>query len=752
MFRVLGHGLLISSLFFTVSAIDTGFSNCNCDDDGLWAIESILKCQKVSDLLIALAYFSIPIELGYFVSCSNLPFKWVLIQFIAFIVLCGLTHLLTAWVYEPHSFQMMLALTVFKFLTALVSCATSITLVTMIPLLLRVKVRELFLKNKTRELDREVGMMKKQEEASWHVRMLTREIRKSLDRHTILYTTLVELSKTLLLQNCAVWMPNEERTVMILTHELKQRNSSDLPIPINDSDVQEIKGSKGVKILQPDSPLGLASSGGDGEPGGVAAIRMPMLRESNFKGGTPELIQACYAILVLVLPNVDSRSWSYQELEIVEVVADQVAVAISHAAVLEESQLMREKLAEQNRVFQQAKRDAMMASQARNSFQKVMSHAMRRPMHSVSGLLSVMQLENLGPDQRLIVDAMAKTSSVVSTLINDVMEISTVDNGTLSLQMKSFRLHPMIKEAACLAKCICVFKGFDFGAQVEKTVPDWVIGDEKRIFQVILHMVGNLLARCDGGFLMFRVLTESGSEGGQDQRWVPWRMNSSQGYAYVKFEIRMSSLQQNEASTSLVQIARRPISDRTGSNLSFSMCKKLVQMMQGDIWVVPNSQGFAESMMLVLRFQLQPTVLPEPGGSSENPPSSLFRGLKVLVADDDDVNRSVTRRLLEKLGCNVSAVASGVECLNSLGAMGTSFQVILLDLHMPEMDGFEVARRIPKYRSGSWPLIVALTASVDEDVWERCLQSGMNGVIRKPVLLQTMRDELYRVLQASQVV
>lgn len=177
-----------------------------------------------------------------------------------------------------------------------------------------------------------------------------------------------------------------------------------------------------------------------------------------------------------------------------------------------------------------------------------------------------------------------------------------------------------------------------------------------------------------------------------------------------------------------------------------------LQMMQGDIWVVPNSQGFAESMMLVLRFQLQPTVLPEPGGSSENPPSSLFRGLKVLVADDDDVNRSVTRRLLEKLGCNVSAVASGVECLNSLGAMGTSFQVILLDLHMPEMDGFEVARRIPKYRSGSWPLIVALTASVDEDVWERCLQSGMNGVIRKPVLLQTMRDELYRVLQASQVV
>lgn len=176
-------------------------------------------------------------------------------------------------------------------------------------------------------------------------------------------------------------------------------------------------------------------------------------------------------------------------------------------------------------------------------------------------------------------------------------------------------------------------------------------------------------------------------------------------------------------------------------------------MMQGNIWVVPNLQGLAESMTLVLRFQLQPpTAFPEPGGSSEHPPSSsLFRGLKVVVADDDDVNRAVSRKLLEKLGCNVSAVASGFECLNALGAAGHSFQVVLLDLHMPEMDGFEVARRIRKYRSGSWPLIVAFTASADEDVHNRCLQIGMNGVIRKPVVLQGMREELRRVLlQASQ--
>lgn len=100
-------------------------------------------------------------------------------------------------------------------------------------------------------------------------------------------------------------------------------------------------------------------------------------------------------------------------------------------------------------------------------------------------------------------------------------------------------------------------------------------------------------------------------------------------------------------------------------------------------------------MTLILKFQLQSSIgasFIEPGGSSEDPrPNSLLRGIQVLLADDDSVNRLVTRKLLEKLGCHVSAVSSGLECLSALGPAGTSFQILLLDLHMPEMDGFKVA-------------------------------------------------------------
>lgn len=172
--------------------------------------------------------------------------------------------------------------------------------------------------------------------------------------------------------------------------------------------------------------------------------------------------------------------------------------------------------------------------------------------------------------------------------------------------------------------------------------------------------------------------------------------------------------------------------------------------------MVPSSHGFAQSMGLVLRFQLRPSIaipISESGESSEYSHSnSLLRGLQVLLADGDDMNRIVTRKLLEKLGCNVSAVSTGYECLSAMGPTAV-FQLVILDLQMPELDGFEVALKIRKFRSRSWPLIVALTASGDEDVWEKCMQVGMNGVIRKPVLLQGIANELRRVLlQANKVV
>ncbi|KAK1362526.1 Ethylene receptor [Heracleum sosnowskyi] len=750
--------LLILWFLFSVTAAGKDFSDCNCDEEeGWWSVERIMEFQKVSDFLIAAAYFSIPIELLYFISCSSVPFKWVIVEFILFIVLCGMTHFLNGCTYSQHTFQLMFALTIFKFLTALVSFATAITLVTLIPLLLKVKFRESVLIKKTWDLGREVGIIKKQKEAGWHVRMLTQEIRKSLDRHTILYTTLDKLSETLDLQNCVIWMPNESRTEMNLTHELNGGHMSvlyNLSIPTTDFDVRRIKGNDGVNILDPQSSLAVRSSRGTAEHGTVAAIRIPMLRVCDFKAGTPEIIQACYAILVLVLPSGQLRCWGNQEIEILNAVADQVAVALSHAAVLEESQLVREKLAEQNRALQQAKQDAMMATHARNSFQTVVSNGLRRPMHSIMGLLSVMQDENLSNEQQTLVNTMATTSNVLSVLINDVMDTSPKDNAIFPFEMRHFSLHSMVKEAACLAKCLCGQKNYLFAIEVEKSLPDYVMGDERRFFQVILHMVGNLLKGSNAwGCLSIRVYPETGgSLGRNDQQWGTWRTNSSDGHVYVKFEIGINN------NGTQIEGSRNERYQHMGieEGLSFNVCRKLVQMMQGNIWVDPNPVGFDQSMALLLPFHLRPSIAVssvDTGEPSERPDSnSLFRGLQVLLADHDDVNLAVTRKLLEKLGCVVSIVSTGYECLGLLGPSASPFQIILLDLHMSDLDGYEIALRIRRFRKPDWPLIIAMSASDTKDVWEKCLQVGINGLVQKPVLLGGIADELSRVLfEASNI-
>ncbi|GAB2294495.1 Enoyl-[acyl-carrier-protein] reductase [NADPH, B-specific] 2, mitochondrial [Dionaea muscipula] len=790
MLRAVVLGLVISTfLMISVSAAaDNEYPRCNCDEDGFWSIENTLEYQRVADFLIAVAYFSIPIELIYFVSCSNIPFKWILFQFIAFIVLCGMTHLLTGWAYGPHAFHLAVAITIFKFLTALVSSATAITLLTLFPMLLKVKVREFMLKKKTSDLDREVGIIKRQREAGWHVRMLTREIRKSLDRHTILYTTLVELSKALDLQNCAVWMPNENRTEMLLIHESKgtrinhHGGSYMRSIPYSEPDVKSIKESDEVKILRPDSALATASisssTGLFGEaPGAVAAIRMPMLRVSNFKGGTPELMKACYAILVLVLPCRYDRSWTSQQLEIIKVVADQVTVAISHAAILEESQLMREKLVQQNHALQQAKEDAMMASQARNSFLKVMSNGMRKPMHSIFGLLSMLKDGDFNPQQQLIVDTMVEASVVLSTLTNDVMGGDSAKENPS--RIRSFRLHKLIREAGCLAKCLCVHKCFDFIIDVDTSLPDRVMGDERRVFQVILHMVGNLLDNNKtgggggggggGGTLTFRVFSqhEHGSQGtANDKRCALRRSNSSDGHVKVRFEVEIVSndpfpLADDDSvgvgPSQCSDQSERRTSDVVQGDLSFSMCQKLVQLMRGNIWVVPNPRGFPQCMALVLQFQLQPSngfLSSElSGDSSEQQPAdnnSIFKGLHILLADDDDMNRAVTKKLLEKLGCRVTAVSSGHQCLTSaISPSGARPQIVILELQMRDLDGFEIAAGIRRMCSHSWPFIVASSSNADADLLERIKTTAIDGLIQKPVSLESIVEELRRIMLAA---
>ncbi|KAG8372730.1 hypothetical protein BUALT_Bualt12G0097000 [Buddleja alternifolia] len=241
-------------------------------------------------------------------------------------------------------------------------------------------------------------------------------------------------------------------------------------------------------------------------------------------------------------------------------------------------------------------------------------------------------------------------------------------------------------------------------------------------------MVGNLLyGSKGGGCSTLRLYSASASKGWNNQRWAHQRLNSSGGYFYIKLEVRIYHNGKTQIQPVIPYGGERYYSE-VEECMSFNACRKLVQLMQGYIWVVTNPKGFDQSMALIMRFQIGSAFLTEHGESSSD------------------------QKLLEKLGCIVSSVSSGHECLTAVGPVKSLYQIVLLDLHLHDLNGFEVAVRIRKFRSRSWPLMIGLSASNDGDTRDRCLQIGMNGVIKKPGSFQEIADELKRiVLQGNRI-
>lgn len=303
--------------------------SCDCIETPWPPGELLVKYQYISDCLIAVAYFSIPLELIYFVQKSAFfPYRWVLMQFGAFIVLCGATHFINLWTINMHSKTVAIVMTVAKVSCAAVSCVTALMLVHIIPDLLSVKTREVFLKNKAEELDREMGIILTQEETGRHVRMLTHEIRSTLDRHTILKTTLVELGRTLRLEECALWMPTQSGTALQLSHTLHHQISVGSNIPINLSVVTQVFNSEQAIRIPYTCPLArIKPLVGRYRPPDVVAVRVPLLHLSDFQiDNWSDLSVKNYAVMVLILPTNSARQWRDHELELVEVVADQVCL------------------------------------------------------------------------------------------------------------------------------------------------------------------------------------------------------------------------------------------------------------------------------------------------------------------------------------------------------------------------------------------------------------------------------------------
>ncbi|KAD3338161.1 hypothetical protein E3N88_33682 [Mikania micrantha] len=580
--------------------------SCDCFDTQWPADDFLIKYQYISDFFISIAYFSIPLELIYFVQKSAyFPYRWVLIQFGAFIVLCGSTHFINLWTLSSHSKTVAIVMTVAKLSTAFVSCITALMLVHIIPDLLGMKIRESFLRKRAEDLDKEMGLMIKQEQTGRHVRMLTHEIRSTLDRDTILKTTMIELGRSLDLEECGLWMPVGTSMVLELSHSLHNLIPLGSTVAMNLSEVSQVLSSSEAVRIYGASPLARIRSSVYRPPEAVA-VRVPLLHLSSFEiDDWADHAVRSYAIMVLILPVNGVRKWRDHELELVKVVADQVAVALSHAAILEESMRARDQLMEQNIALDSARQEAEIAIHARNDFLGVMNHEMRTPMYAVIALSSLLLETELIPEQRAMVETVLKSSNLLAALLNDVLDLSRLEDGSLHLENEVFDLHGLFSEVIRLINPVARVKNVSMTLNCDLDLPAYGIGDEKRLMQTILNVTGNAVKFTKEGHVSVEASIIS-SEFVRQWRTDEFCPTLTDGLFYLLVQVKDSGsgITQEEIPNVFTKfsISQNASIKNNGGGLGLAICKRFVKMMGGHIWVESEGLGKGTTVSFLVRL------------------------------------------------------------------------------------------------------------------------------------------------------
>ncbi|XP_076894043.1 ethylene receptor 1-like [Bidens hawaiensis] len=556
------------------------------------AADTLTNYQYISDFFISLAYFLIPLELIYFVlKSAYCPYRWILVQFGVFIVLCGSTHIINLWTFSEHSKTVAMVLTVAKFMTALISCITALMLVRIIPKLLN-----------------------KKDETGRRVRKLTRKIQRTLDHDTIVKTAMIELGKMFDLSECALWMPNGDH-VMEVSHSLHGLIPVGSTIRKNSSEVRQVFNSPGALRVD-----GLSSFCPWARSGRVVVVRIPLRKLYLFE--SDNWVDFCYAIMVLVLPVNGLRKWRDHELELVEVVVDQVDVALSHAAVVEESMRDCEELIERNVALESALWDMEVALAAQNDYVGVINYEMRRPTQTGMALSSLQFRTELSPEQRFMTHTVLGSSSLLAQLTN-IIELSRLEYGIQQFEIVVFDIRELFREVLSPLKFsasqvvdlmhpVVWARSISMTVTLDENLPKYVIGDRKWLMRTIMNVVDNAVKFTIEGYVKIEasILSSELVRGWQTREFHPI-VTDDLFYLLVKVEDSGIGIAQQELPYVFTKYLH-PGNDsmiNNGAGLGLTVCRRFVNMTDGHIWV--ESDGLEEGTTVTFFVSLGHCVTPD---------------------------------------------------------------------------------------------------------------------------------------------